>query len=260
MLVSKSATLCALALVALLSPLSATPVPVRFAEGVVHGFLVLRTLDGVKIADGDLLQVARGGNVEKRMVFRFEDGSMFEEKTVFTEKGVYALVSYELDQHGPAFAADTRVSLERVTGKYVVTTKARKDRQDKVLRGTLTLPDDVYNGMILTIVKDLDKGASEIVHFVAFTPEPRLIELEILPVGEHKVLIGDRATTATDYALKPRLGVWLTFFAKVLQRMPPDGHVWIAQDDVPAFVKFEGPLAIAGPVWRIELTSPRWPE
>ena len=30
--------------------------------------------------------------------------------------------------------------------------------------------------------------------------------------------------------------------------------------DVPAFVKFEGPLSMNGPAWRIELTSPRWQE
>jgi hypothetical protein len=42
--------------------------------------------------------------------------------------------------------------------------------------------------------------------------------------------------------------------------MPADYHVWIATDDVPAFVRFEGPLNPTGPTWRIELTSPRWPD
>jgi hypothetical protein len=31
--------------------------------------------------------------------------------------------------------------------------------------------------------------------------------------------------------------------------------VWIVTEDVPAFVKFEGPLYM-GPVWRIELAAP----
>ena len=35
---------------------------------------------------------------------------------------------------------------------------------------------------------------------------------------------------------------------------------WIVTGDVPAFVGFEGPLYPTGPVWRIELTSPRWPD
>src|SRR5688500_15666463 len=37
--------------------LAAEPVAVRYTEGIVHGFLALRTLDGKTIADGDLLQV-----------------------------------------------------------------------------------------------------------------------------------------------------------------------------------------------------------
>jgi len=36
-------------------PVAAAPVPVRFAEGVAHGFLALRTADNVLIASGDLL-------------------------------------------------------------------------------------------------------------------------------------------------------------------------------------------------------------
>ena len=40
-------------------PLAAAPITVRFAEGVTHGFLLLRTVDGKLIASGDLVQVAR---------------------------------------------------------------------------------------------------------------------------------------------------------------------------------------------------------
>ena len=41
-------------------PAAAAPVGVRFVEGSLHGFIVLRTLDGVLIASGDLLQTRRG--------------------------------------------------------------------------------------------------------------------------------------------------------------------------------------------------------
>jgi hypothetical protein len=36
----------------------AETVPVRHAEGIVHGFLVLRGVDGTALADGDLIQTA----------------------------------------------------------------------------------------------------------------------------------------------------------------------------------------------------------
>lgn len=240
--------------------LMAAPIPVRFAEGVAHGFLLLRSLDGAPVATGDLLQIIRGGKVEKRMVFQFKDGSVLEESAVFTQQGVYTMQSYRLLQRGPIFHEDIEISLERATGNYRVRTKAHKDGQEETLEGTLELPLDVYNGMILTVVKDLPTGAGETVHYVAFTPAPRLIRLELAPAGEQKVMVGVLTKTAVHYVLKPKLGMWLKVFATLLGRVPPDEHVWIVPDDVPAFVRFEGPLYPTGPVWRIELTSPSWPQ
>jgi len=252
-------TLGTVVLVAALHPLMAAPVPVRFAEGVTHGFLVLRSVDGAALAHGDLLQVLRGGEVDKRMIFRFKDGSVFDENVTFTERGVYALKSYRRSERGPAFAADTEISMTPATGAYRVKTKAHKGGREKILEGTLDLPADVYNGMLLTVVKDLPKGAGEIVHYVAFTPEPRIIELALTPAGEQKVTVGDLTKHAVHYVMKPKLGMWLKFFATIVGRVPPDLHAWILTDDVPAFVGFEGALGGLGPVWRIEVVSPRRP-
>jgi hypothetical protein len=40
--------------------------------------------------------------------------------------------------------------------------------------------------------------------------------LELAAEGEHKVLIGELAKTATHYVLRPRLGSWLKLFATLL--------------------------------------------
>jgi hypothetical protein len=163
-------------------------------------------------------------------------------------------------QRGPVFPEDTEISLERASGKYHVKTRAHRDGREKVLAGTLDLPPDTYNGMVLTVVKNLSAGAGETVHMVAFTPAPKLIKLNLAPAGERKIQVGGSEKTATRYVLKPILGFWLKFFASLLGRVPPDNHAWIVTADVPAFVKFEGPLYMKGPAWRIELTSPRWPD
>jgi hypothetical protein len=239
-------------------PLAAAPVPVRFVEGSLHGFLVLSTPKGVLIASGDLLQVGRDGEVRSRLVFHFKDGSLFDETVVFTQRNVFTLQSYHLVQRGPVFPEDTEITLERASGKYRVKTRARKDGREKVRDGTLDLPPDTYNGMVLTVLKNLSGGAGETVHMVAFTPAPKIIKLEMAPAGEQKITVGESGKTATRYVLKPILGVWLKLFASLLGRMPPDNHAWIVTADVPAFVKFEGPLYMNGPAWRIELTSPRW--
>ena len=241
-------------------PLAAAPVPVRFAEGSLHGFLGLSTPEGALIASGDLLQVGRDGEVRSRLVFHFNDGSVFDETVVFTQQSVFTLQSYHLVQRGPVFPEDTEISLERASGKYHVKTRTRKDGREKVLDGALDLPPDVYNGMVLTVVKNLSRGAGETVHMVAFTPAPKLIKLHLAPAGEQKIVVGGSEKTATHYVLKPILGIWLKLVASLLGRTPPDNHAWIVTADVPAFVKFEGPLYMTGPVWRIELTSPRWPD
>lgn len=245
--------------VAALRPLGAAPVPVRFAEGVAHGFLALSDLDGAALAQGELLQVGRNGQIDKRMVFRFKDGSVFDEKVTYTERGVYALTSYSLTKTGPAFPSDMDISMTLTTGAYRVTSKDRVSGAEQKFEGRLDLPSDVYNGLILTIVKDLQKGAGAVIHYVAFTPEPRLIELEISPVGEQAFVVGELTKTAVHYVMKPRLGVWLRLFATILRRVPEDFHAWILTDEVPAFAGFEGALTTPGPVWRIELLNPRRP-
>jgi hypothetical protein len=241
-------------------PLAAAPVPVRFPEGVTHGFLMLRTVDGNPIATGDLLQNGRGGKIESRMTFRFKDGSLFDETVVFTQQRVFALQSYHLVQRGPAFAEDTEISLQRESGKYYVKTKSHKDGREEAIDGKLELPLDVYNGLVITAVKNLPKGVGANIHLVAFTPKPLLIELEVEPAGEHKMMVGQLTKVASHYLLKPHPGPWLELFAKLLGRMPSDYHVWVITDGAPSFARFEGPLDPTGPVWRIELISPRWPE
>jgi hypothetical protein len=65
---------------ALLQPATvpAAPVAVRHTEGLVHGFLLLSTMEGNPLAHGDLIQVSRGDRVTNHLVFRFKDGSVRE--------------------------------------------------------------------------------------------------------------------------------------------------------------------------------------
>jgi hypothetical protein len=233
-------------------------VPVRFVEGTVHGFLVLEDSAGALLAQGDLLQVVRGGVVESRMVFRFSDGSSYDETVTFTQDRVFVLQSYHQVLHGPAYTADLEIWVERTGGKYRVTTKSHKDGREKTIEGRLDLPADVYNGMAITVAKNLAEGERATVHYIAFTPEPRMIQLAFRPAGSVAARLGPVSEHAVHYVLEPRLGTWVTLFATLLGRMPPDEHIWIVTDDVPAFGRFQGPLYVGGPVWRIELTSPRW--
>lgn len=78
-------------------------VPVRHTEGLMHGFLLLRTLDGKSLADGQITQDARGDRVTAHLIFRFKDGSIYEERTIFSQRGSFRLLSDHLIQKGPSF-------------------------------------------------------------------------------------------------------------------------------------------------------------
>jgi hypothetical protein len=76
--------------------LSQSPVAVLHTEGLVHGFLVLRTLEGNALADGEVTQVARGDRVTSHLVFRFKDGSVHEETVVFSQRNSFRIISDHL--------------------------------------------------------------------------------------------------------------------------------------------------------------------
>src|ERR1043166_3408464 len=113
-------------------------VPVRFPEGVVHGFLLLRQADGTVIAAGDLLQINRGGTVESRTVFRFNDKSVSDETVIYTQQGIFNLQRYRSLQQGPSFKTDQEILLER-PGRYVVKSKDHEQGKQEILSGTLDL-------------------------------------------------------------------------------------------------------------------------
>ena len=142
-------------------------------------------------------------------------------------------------------------------GRYSRKVKKHGDDEEKVHEGTVDMPPDTYNGMIITIVKDFEKGKGATVHFVVFAPDAKVIELQMIPEGEHDVTVGDLKQKATHYRMHPQLGFWMKLFAKVLNKVPPDLHAWVLVDDVPAFVGFEGPITSDGPIWRIEVVSPK---
>jgi hypothetical protein len=235
----------------------AQPTPVRYSEGLVHGYLALRTLSGETLAAGDLLQQVRGDEVSSRLVFHFKDGSLHQEDTTFSQRGHFRLRSYRLQQKGPAFEHPIGVSIDGERG--VVTVRySDEDGKDRVETEELELPPDLANGLVPVLLKNGNPAAPPSMHFVAATPKPRVVRLEASAVGEAPFVVAGDARKAVHYVLKVEIGGLTGFFAKLIGKQPPDTHVWIQHGDFPAFVRSEGPLAVGGPAWRIDLTGPRW--
>lgn len=233
-------------------------IPVRHQEGLVHGFLALRTLQGETIADGDLIQNVRGDRVTSRLVFRFKDGSLHDEVAIFSQRGQFRLLSDHLIQKGPAFPHPIDFTINGTTGE--VTARYQEDGKEKMSTKRLHLPPDVANGVLLTLLKNVSPGAAETnVAYVAPNSKPRLVRLVITPHGEEQFSTAGAHHNAMHYVVKVDIGGLTGAFAELLGKQPADIHIWILEGEAPAFVKSEGPLAFGGPVWRIELVSPVWP-
>ncbi|MBI2218112.1 MAG: hypothetical protein HYU51_12520 [Candidatus Rokubacteria bacterium] len=220
----------------------------KYTEGVTRGFPVLRSASGEKLAHGDLVQVARGDRVESRLTFRFLDGSRYEEEIVYSQRDVFRLVTYRLVQRGPSFPETIEARVDRESRRYHVRYRGDEDSPEETLDGEFEMPDDVYNGLLTTLLKNLPAGEPHLVQIMAFTPKPRLVKMLLQPVAEDQVHIGDVSVRATRFLLKPQLGL----FASLLVIDLPDVKCWVVGGEAPGFLRFEGPLYFMGPVWRID--------
>ena len=239
--------------------LPAAPVPVRHTEGLLHGFLVLSTMEGEPLAQGDLTQVSANNRVTTRLAFKFKDGSMRDETAVFSQRGTFQLLTYHLVQKGPAFQPPMEMSFNG--GSAAVTVRYTEgDGKEKVATERMKLPPDVANGLIFTLLKNVRAdGPPTSVSMVAATPKPRLVKLAISAQGEEPFSVGGSERKAMHYVIKVEIGGVAGVIAPLLGKQPPDVHVWVLGGDAPAFVKTEGPLYYGGPIWRIEMVSPVWP-
>jgi len=235
------------------------PVAVRHMEGLVHGFLSLSSIDGAPLAQGDLVQHSANDRVTNHLVFHFKDGSLHDETAVYSQRGNFRLLAYHLIQNGPTFGHHTDLSFDTSSGNVIVHNTERNSKE-KVITERMDLPPDIANGLTLTLLKNLrPNDTPTTLSLLATTPKPRLVKLAITTQGEDPFTTSGAKRMATHYVIKVEIGGIQGKVAGLLGKQPPDIHVWVLSGEAPAFVKMEGPLFYGGPLWRIELASPIWP-
>src|SRR5207253_6942525 len=210
-----------LACAAVLQPnaLLADTIPVRHTEGLMHGFLVLRTLEGKALADGQMTQDAQADRVKTHLIFRFKDGSLYEDTAVYSQRGTFRLFSDHLIQKGPSFKQPVDTFIDASTGQVKV--RYTEQGKEKIVAQRLELPPDVANGLLFTLVKDIKPSVPQTtVSIVAATPKPRLVKLAILPQGEEPFTIGSFRHKAMHYVVKAEIGGVTGFLARLLGKQP----------------------------------------
>jgi hypothetical protein len=234
------------------------PVTVRFKEGLVHGFLSLSSLDGTRLAHGDLIQTVRGDAVTGRLVFHFADGSLHDETTVFSQGRHFRLVRDRLVQRGPSFPRPLDMTVDAESGNVTVK-HSDEHGKEKSDTARFDMPPDLANGaLLITMLKNVGAGAPpQSLSMIVATPKPRLVKLEVSKAGAAKFSAARATHSAIDYVLHVNIGGLSGLLAPLVGKQPPDFHVWILGGEAPAFIKTEQPFYAGGPVWRIELVSPQ---
>jgi hypothetical protein len=238
--------------IAITAALRGELIPVRHRQGSAHGFLAVKTVEGITIATGDVTQVTHGDRVTSRVTFHFRDGSLDDDITVFSQRQVFRLISDHHIQRGPSFPKPSDISIDAVTGKITSRTRDGKITQDH-----LDLPSDVSNGLPPNLLLNFLPSTPETkLSFVAPTAKPRLISISIKPLGEVRFSVGGISRKAIDYVLHVELGGLTGVIAPMIGKQPADYHIWILGGTAPAFIREEGQLYEGGPIWRIEQISP----
>lgn len=238
-------------------PLRAGNIAVRHEEGATHGFLVMRNTAGEPIAYGDMIQDTKDGVVNSRLTFRFKDGSLYDDTTLFSEHGVFRVLRDHLIEKGPSFKQPMETWLNASTGEFKALTTDKG--KNKWVSKKIKIPDDLASGIIYVVLKNIDPNApSTTVSIVVGTPNPRIVKLRISPHGEQRFHIGDLHRTAIHYVIKFDLGGVTGVVAPIIGKQPANMDVWIAANGIPTFLMSRGELYEGGPIWTIALTTPRW--
>ena len=200
-------TLCTL-LIGITSMAEAEPIAVRFTEGTTHGYLSLKTEQGRQIAHGELVQRTRGKRVEANLLFYFLDGSVHDEKVTFSQHRLFRMEKYFLKQTGRflSYSARSQELIERqehspfVLGQPV-------DLKFHVT-GRSALPDDVYNGMIVTLLKNLTtRSRAQRFNMSPSHLNQSCIHFKLTPTHRLNVKMGARSKPVTQYVLEPKVGL-----------------------------------------------------
>jgi hypothetical protein len=138
--------------------------------------------------------------------------------------------------------------------------RSSENGKEKVFDERLKVQPDLANGLILTLLKNIQPEVPKTtVSMIAITPKPRLVKLEITPAGEEPFATGGMRRKAMHFVVKVDIPGLPGVVASVLDKTPPDSHIWILEGEGPAFLKSESPFFPGAPLWRIELVSPVWP-
>lgn len=235
-------------------------IPVRHVQGTLHGFLELRAAGGSVVALGDIVQVVHGDQVTVQTLFRFKDGSIDDETTVFSQQSTFQLITDRHIQKGPSFPHPMDVMIDAKSGQVTVRATG-KDGKEEVKTEHVDLPPGLANGMVPLVVENMGADAAQTTASMRVaTPKLRVVKLVVSKRGDENFSLGGSPRKANHFEIKIELGGIAGLLAPLIGKAPPNIQIWTVGGQAPTLIREQGPIYPNGPMMTIQLASPVWPE
>ena len=246
-------SLVALLGAALLLAAPARAVDLNYPQGDLHGFPSMSDEHGKLVANGELTQKKEGARLLVHAVWRFRDGRIAVEDDVLS-------VVPELAQESFRWVETRGGKEER---RYEVNFKTGQAKVDKMVKGErkhwdekLDLPaGKSFTGYSTALAVSQErnplaqKNSLVEITFVAFTPKPRTVTLQVSrSLGAH-VRAAGRELSADLYTLHPKIPFPINVIAGA-----KDAHLWFTHSEPPALLRAEQNLVEKDdPIIRIDV-------
>jgi hypothetical protein len=110
-----------------------------------------------------------------------------------------------------------------------------EDGKEKVVSNRLHLPSDLANGLVFTLIKNIQSDAtSTTLSMVAGASKPRLVKLNIVPEDEETLSVGVLHYEVLRYVVKVEIGGVAGVVAPLIGKKPPDIHIWVLKAPAPS--------------------------
>lgn len=211
-------------------------VAVRAPIGELHGFPSMSDAAGHVLAEGELRQQRRGRRLTVHATWRFRDGLVAEERDEFLVGAILAQTRHEWVERR-AGVEQRRFEVDLESGRALAVTGGAKDRKRD--RAELELPRGRafagYGVALAASQLPLDRaGAKAELTFVAFTPAPRAVALEVRREGPESIAAAGREIRCVRFTLHPVLPFAIRLFVH-----PEDAHLWFTEAPPRALVRAE---------------------
>jgi hypothetical protein len=240
--------------------LAAQGVAVRHREGRSHGFLVLRDDSGRQIGGGEMTEETEGDRVTCRVLFRFKDGSVDDETTVYSQRGSFQLVGDRHIQRGPFFSRPLDLTTD-AGGQMTIRSEDKVAGKPKEEVSHMDMePGTAVDGMMPAIMANLDPLSAALkLPMLSPTRRPRFFHFDVKLDGKGSFTVAGMRRTATIFRLHTDLGGLAGVVAPLVGKEPKDMLVWVIEGDAPAIVRVIGQLAEGSPLVDIQMAGTSFP-